>query len=189
MRRTDAGRDARQPAQRPGVPQLEHALADGDDGDDGAPARGGQPAGLDRAAQDADLPAAGVEHRRAVPALVPDEDPTGRDRGVVRMPPGRRGEGDAPLRGDGQEPVRRLGRHEEGAARGRQREVARGPGQRDAPAHAPRADVDERQGRAGRAGRVAQPDGGHVRARVDGQPLRRRADGHDASRRALGGHR
>ena len=98
MGRTDAGRGAPDPPQRARVVELEHALADGDDGDASPAVKRGDAAGLGRhRARGRDLPAAHDAQR--VAALVADEAP--RCRQASRRGGGRRraARGGPPRRG------------------------------------------------------------------------------------------
>ena len=175
MRRADAGGLARDPAQRPRVVQLEHALADRDDRDEAAAVDGRDAAGL-RGDLDRPRRRAGTQDRQRVAALVADRDPAaGERREVVRVGAGRRALGDAPGRDvDGEEAVRGLRGDQDGPAVVILREVTRSPGKRDAAQHAPAAQVDDRE----RVG-IADGDRRDVRARVDDDALGRPADRDD----------
>ena len=181
----DPGRGAPRPAQRSCVVELEHPLADRDDGQ--------RPAVVDRRhaarlRRDRDAPrdAALADHRQRVAALVADRVRAAGQRGeVVRVGPDAHALQHPPRgQADREEGVRRLRRHEHGATGTGQRQVPRPPGQRDRAAHLAVTAVDECQ-----AGGLAQADRQQAGDGVGDDALGLAVERQHPARRLVRGHR
>ena len=172
VRRPGAGGRAADPLERRAVVQLEHPLADGDDGDRAAAVDRRHAAGLPRHADAPHVPA--LDDRQRAAALVGGEDPPAGGGRVVREGADRHGAGlPAGQRHAGQR-VAGLGRDEHRPARPGEPEVPRRARQRHAPPHLAARAVHERQ-----LVRLAQADGDEPGGGIGDDPLGPVADRHD----------
>ena len=180
MGRTETGRGAPDAPQGARVEDLEHALANGDDGDPSPAVKRGDAAGLRRhLRRGRDLPA--THDAQRVAALVAHEHRVAGRGHVVGV--GADGHAAADRPGgerDLEQAVGRLGWRQHRAAGTREREMARCARQNDAPVHDAGGSIDQREHR-----RIAQRHGDQTAGRVGDDALGTVADRGDPPRRGV----